>query len=40
MDPYGIASGAQGANASRESNEPWTIVTLGNLAPAECAASR
>ena len=30
---YGIAGGAQGANASLESNGTWTIVTLGNLDP-------
>jgi CubicO group peptidase (beta-lactamase class C family) len=33
MDPYGIAGGAAGANASVESNGAWTIVTLGNLDP-------
>ena len=33
MDPYGIAGGAPGANASLESNGQWTIVTLGNLDP-------
>jgi len=33
MDPYGIAGGAPGANASLESNGTWTIVTLGNLDP-------
>jgi CubicO group peptidase (beta-lactamase class C family) len=33
MDPYGIAGGANGANASLESNGVWTIVTLGNLDP-------
>jgi CubicO group peptidase (beta-lactamase class C family) len=33
MDPYGIAGGAQGANASLESNGVWTVVTLGNLDP-------
>ena len=33
MDPYGIAGGAQGANASLESNGTWTVVTLGNLDP-------
>ncbi len=33
MEPYGIAGGAQGANASLESNGVWTIVTLGNLDP-------
>jgi CubicO group peptidase (beta-lactamase class C family) len=32
-DPYGIAGGAPGANASLESNGTWTIVTLGNLDP-------
>ena len=33
MDPYGIAGGALGANASLESNGVWTVVTLGNLDP-------
>jgi CubicO group peptidase (beta-lactamase class C family) len=33
MDGYGIAGGADGANASLESNGTWTIVTLGNLDP-------
>jgi CubicO group peptidase (beta-lactamase class C family) len=33
MDPYGIAGGAQAANASLESNGVWTIVALGNLDP-------
>lgn len=33
MDAYGIAGGAQGANASLESNGVWTIATLGNLDP-------
>ncbi len=33
MDPYGIAGGAKGANASLESNGVWTIVALGNLDP-------
>jgi CubicO group peptidase (beta-lactamase class C family) len=33
IDPYGIAGGAPGANASLESNGVWTIVTLGNLDP-------
>ena len=33
MDPYGIAGGAPGANASLESNGEWAIVTLGNLDP-------
>ena len=33
MDPYGVAGGAPGANASLESNGEWTIVTLGNLDP-------
>jgi hypothetical protein len=33
MDPYGIAGGAPGANASLESNGAYAIVTLGNLDP-------
>jgi hypothetical protein len=33
MDPYGIAGGALGANASLESNGVWAVVTLGNLDP-------
>lgn len=33
MDPYGIAGGAPGANASLESNGTWTVVVVGNLDP-------
>jgi CubicO group peptidase (beta-lactamase class C family) len=33
MDPYGIAGGAPGANASLESNGVWTVVVVGNLDP-------
>jgi len=33
MGTYGIAGGAQAANASLESNGVWTVVTVGNLDP-------
>jgi CubicO group peptidase (beta-lactamase class C family) len=33
MEGYGIAGGAQAANASLESNGVWTVVTVGNLDP-------
>ena len=33
LDPYGIAGGAQGANASLESDGTWAVITLGNLDP-------
>ena len=33
LDPYGIAGGAQGANASLESDGNWAVITLGNLDP-------
>lgn len=33
LDAYGIAGGAQGANASLESDGTWAVITLGNLDP-------